>query len=471
MTSTPLGGVIASVADPETPTPLLTLAEAIQETSTEERLITAEVLADFVDEKTKFFEDSVIGIVDTLPTAGLTDGDRYALRGTPPTIQEFRGLAFNAIALPDGGQFTVLATNEQWQRLGDELVRTNEADSAPYFTQLISGGNTALASGTTFTLVATKYREFNGDRATPAWQEYDIAAQTVTVPSGILAVDGEKHVYLENGAIAYSTTYPSNANLNKRVYLAVLVVSGGAIALVIPQLLEQNPYNETTDLLFVGGIVNKSVEILPNAGTMTVRSTAGIFDITGRNYFTDPDSPHTVNLAESNPLTYDLYLPDGTQIGASLTDWDFTQYSNGGVATDSPGTNDATTRHVYFCPNRVGNQWVAVLDTIFYTTINVAKQRWQSENQHQRPTFLGDQIFLVAVLLGRTGATDISNIAQAAITTPDTFSSSGVTSEIYEGTNLSGADFNIHKIAIVTNFPAQPQDGIYRPDNNGNWIN
>ena len=98
----------------------LTLAEALLGTSTAGKSISAKVLEEYVTERKKFFQDPVIGIVDTLPTIGLTDGDRYLLRGSPPTIQLREAGAWVSVAFEEGA----IATTDDviHRRLGDRIL-------------------------------------------------------------------------------------------------------------------------------------------------------------------------------------------------------------------------------------------------------------------------------------------------------------------------------------------------------------
>lgn len=73
----------------------------------------------------QFHLNPVLGVVDALPTTGLSNGDRYAVKSTPPTIQVWSGSAWVTKAVPEGAQFTVAETNQQWQRNGDNLELTN----------------------------------------------------------------------------------------------------------------------------------------------------------------------------------------------------------------------------------------------------------------------------------------------------------------------------------------------------------
>ena len=349
--------------------------------------------------------------------------------------------------------------------------------SYPYFTQLISGGNVALVNGTTVSLNATKYREFSGDRVTPSWTDRDVTAQNFIIPAVNLAVDGTVFLYLDEGNVELSATFPNLANLATRVYIAAIEINGGAVVSVYPQLIEANPYNASTNLIFNnGGINSVSLKATPIANSRTIQTSAGVVNLVGINYFTDSTDPHRLSIPAISPLTYDFFTPSGVQIGAARNTLEFdTIYDPIGDATVTVTGNNACYLYFYYCPYRTGNKYVAIAGTFNHGSVNNAFRDRDKEN-HVTPTFLGvcTPVFLA---VGRVDYTDanITNRNQVVIINLDessldiAASGAAISSRIYEGSDFSGADPVLHSIAVINGNANPAINGIYRNDS-GSWV-
>lgn len=345
----------------------------------------------------------------------------------------------------------------------------------PHYTHWVSGLNSFSFTNNSITSVVGRYREYNNsDRSNESWTEYDVVAQTVTLSAAQLQ-ESILYITVKAGVIELESIFPTLKLLSDRLYLGVIKISPGAIAEVLPFLIEANPFNGTVELVGARGIKNPSFVPFGIDSTKNTTFPTANFLVAGSNFFADINDPHSFASAEQTIGTWDLYSPaSSTPLATNQTELDFAQYYNGTSVINTNGADDATVRLLFFCPYRVGNKFVQVLGTEQYGNLNQCLQRWRSREPLIPPAYLG-LCKLAGVYLGRKNFTNAAiNTHVQIVANLDDFSSAvaggaTITDKIFVGNSFAGADTSLHEIANISGNPNPALNRLWRNDN-GNWI-
>lgn len=274
------------------------------------------------------------------------------------------------------------------------------------YSNLIIGGLIASGTANTDLNVSELYYEIynSSNRLEPSWQRIYRAAQTITLTSTQLATDGLKYVVATVNGVGLVDDYADSTSASDRLYLGAVNIANGAIAEVTPFLIENNPNNGSSNLLFYGGIVNRRISPFPKPGTRSFSIPAGNFEVPGSNYFTNPSDPHKYPVPFQDIVTYDLYTPDKTLITANETELDFSQYWDG-TALQTVASTEASVVYFYHSSYRLGNKVVAIVGTTDYESISQARSDWRDREKHVPPDWLEQPSKLILTVVGRVNYT------------------------------------------------------------------
>lgn len=328
---------------------------------------------------------------------------------------------------------------------------TDKSSNDKYYSHLVLGGKGAIASDLTkLQMPNTQVAIYNdSDRRSSYWDIVDLDAQTLNLPA-----INSGYLYVDINGYNFTANYPSPSLLHKRVYLGYFESDGTKFTSFSSLLIERSP--DALDLLFSGGIRNNAIVPYGKTGTKNIVIPGGQIQVVGSNYFTNYLDPHKHLIAQQNPANWDLFDPDGNELGSDLTELDFSQYWDVDTVAAVTG-NNACLRYLYYCPDRWGNKLVQVLGTFKYTSIGQAFRDFQGKEQHVKPDFLGTCI-LLSTIIGRVDFSDAGNRNQVGFIShlfSDRNSSAGVT--VSDGflrgvdpNNISGIDAEIYHTVYTT---------------------
>lgn len=180
---------------------------------------------------------------------------------------------------------------------------------------------------------------------------------------------------------------------------------------------------QTHDLMQALGFFSTSGnQIVGNTGTMTVNKGAGFGFDRSRNFDVDPKDPHNFPMPALATASMFQILQDATLLTVSST-IDPTQYDNAGVLTDVPNNNNATISYIYVFP---GNQLVYLFGQEVFSTLSDAINAAGTESTVV-PTDLANGGLLLARIISRKAATDITDASDSKIIASSAVSTGGGT--------------------------------------------
>lgn len=212
----------------------LTLAEAILGTGTVPKVLSAEILSQFIDYRNRYFNDPVIGLVSDITTVtGAADGDRYLQTSNPPIIKVRVAGAWTDVDFPDGA--TVASGEDLYRNSGGIIIRYQPT------TRIIQQNSHNLTLPTEGVIPA--YR--NGGVITPAFVDSD-GEQTKSL--WIVGIPDANHLEIAENEIILTVT--GHSLTDKYYWLGTTPGSLSAtITADVEQLLLEVIDNNTLKLL------------------------------------------------------------------------------------------------------------------------------------------------------------------------------------------------------------------------------
>ena len=225
-----------------------------------------------------------------------------------------------------------------------------------------------------------------------------------------------------NGTIVYEAFAPTIGNIEDTIWLGFITTNDAwaTINLIGPTLVGISPLNQLALSLGIINIENKTVS--PINGTLQLSNPNIPFYYIGRNWGDTPNNrlfPNIRTVSAASPLTFTYLDRSGTVISTGNTSLDPTQFDNGSGFTTITGDN-ASVQRLYMSAS--GS--ISVLyGQQQYSNLNQAIQRFSAEPFIKPPVLNG--FILLATIIVRTDATDLSNANQARIVAGGKFGDSG----------------------------------------------
>lgn len=204
-----------------------------------------------------------------------------------------------------------------------------------------------------------------------------------------------------------------------------------------------NPSNQVSDLLGLIGLVNKNGNIFtPNGANLKIDKSTGTIFGNGINYPVSARQPHARSIAAAVPQEFQYVLFNGTNYtGLTQTDIITDLYDDLTAVPVSVPSGSFTNQRIFMLPS--GSVKIQFGQTV-YPTLTAAAAGINGSDFQVEPN-IADNGFLRAILTVQSGATDLSNPAQAEFLMIDKFSDSVVT------TSAVLTDFNDSQFTIYNN--------------------
>lgn len=221
-----------------------------------------------------------------------------------------------------------------------------------------------------------------------------------------------------SGAVFQQASEPSNAQRRSNLVLGLTAYDGGSGTVVFVQTLPvvlPQPSNQLADLMQALGPFNISGNrITPVTGTLSFDKTAGTIFAQSFNYFPDMDDPHVSPLDAQTPVTFQYNTQTAFSEGSPTTVLDPGNYDVNGVVTPVPSPTDFTIQRVWGYPlvlsQQVRVQYGQNIFTSMAEAIDAIRNVYFNPNPEAEPFGA-----LLAHIVVRANATDLSDLTQAAV--------------------------------------------------------
>ena len=273
---------------------------------------------------------------------------------------------------------------------------------------------------------------------TPIITQVTINAITAGTPLNIATETITFICFNNSGALITSNT--ESTPTNRRDLILVGAVTHADNTVVDSTFHNPNLTNDASaqaqDLMqAIGFFSTDGNQITGNVGTMTVDKGAGSGFDRSRNYTNNPKDPHNFTMAGASPAIMFQILQDATTVSFSTT-IDPTQYDNAGALTTVPANNNATISYIYVFP---GNELVYLFGQEVFSTLSAAIAAAGSETTIVPPD-LATGGLLLARVINRKGATDITDSGDSQIIASTAVSTGGGTVTTMQGAYDAGSE-------------------------------
>lgn len=291
------------------------------------------------------------------------------------------------------------------------------------------GGGVTSASATTFNVSAGRgLVSDNSDPAIPILTQVEWSAFS-NVTSTYVSDTGETYTYLTIDSTGTLIQTPGSTTLTdqqkrQQIIVGGLLHIGGTILFAWDrQIPLVNPMNNLEDLTTsIGSFSVSGNRILKITGTLELEKSLGSSFYLGGDNVAEPESPNilTTGILSGSTLVYS----DGQNIiGLSGTSIDVDNYDPDGLGTlSSIGGNNFAAHRIWHQPTE--NVVIFQYAQQIYTNLTDAKNEFQNET-YLTPDVLLKEAYLVAVIICRTGETDLDNAARSVIVPQGKFAGTG----------------------------------------------
>ncbi len=248
----------------------------------------------------------------------------------------------------------------------------------------------------------------------------------------------------KNDNIIQNNAMPTASERRDAIFLGV-VGHGDNVNVDVSKSTPVIAYNATAqlqDLMSSLGIFNVSGNVIvPNGANLSIDKTLGQLFKSGSNFETDPKNPHILTLPAVPALEFSYLNQNSTSTIGPVTALDPTVWDDGGTTTTILGSaNQATIQQVYMFSSGI---FLLQLGQEIYSTMSDAMNAIGTHQFIVEPNIEANGL-LIAEIVIRTGALDVSDPGDALIFTANRFGETGSVGSSAIGTLQDGYNNSVN---------------------------
>ena len=331
--------------------------------------------------------------------------------------------------LSTGGDIRIFQGTSQEMKVGDELLQTlSTGVTAPNGMSINGGDNTKYDVAVTTGHIV--------DRVLNTYVSVSYAGSTGNTPD---TANGVTYIFIDKlEALTSQLTTPTSEDLREKIYLGRVITIGGVVVQTQSEpVVIENTASSIYDLAKALRIFSVDGNIFSaNGANLNINKSEGELFSIGSNYDTTRNDPHKVTFSSCVTCTFAYVTQLSGSTGANTTLIDPANYDSSGTITAiGGGLKQSTIQRIYGFPS--GAIRVQYGQTV-YADISTALQNLNAEVHIVNPNIPSNGV-LLALIIARRDATDLSDSSQARILISSRFGDGAVSAAGQSVSSLQNA--------------------------------